>query len=257
MRHAGLSLCSPCWQRPPGRPFIGGEHLRDRLTDPPTWLGVFVAHFAARHCVARASGLITDLGRILEGRTLQLAPGSAGKTEPWIKVSPLGKQAEPENLVALKAEIERRWGTIDLIDILKEAEFATGFTGDFTSVATREAVPKAVLRRRLLVVADPTELQHDLDRMGVTARVYRDDPTCSIAQKDLNRDKEASGAALSKVERVNDQLVATIHRDKIPDGSTLVVVLPSGEGKDEALFGTDVLKGDLPSCYHAQKAELP
>ncbi|MFD7746582.1 DUF4158 domain-containing protein [Streptomyces sp. NPDC059698] len=41
--------------------------------------------------------------------------------EPWIKVSPLGKQAEPENLVALKAEIERRWGTIDLIDILKEA----------------------------------------------------------------------------------------------------------------------------------------
>ncbi|MFI0814295.1 Tn3 family transposase [Streptomyces sp. NPDC021098] len=67
--------------------------------------------------------------------------------EPWIKVSPLGKQEEPENLVVLKAEIERRWGAIDLIDILKEAEFATGFTGEFTSVATREAVPKAVLRR--------------------------------------------------------------------------------------------------------------
>ncbi|WP_192918285.1 Tn3 family transposase [Streptomyces spectabilis] len=66
--------------------------------------------------------------------------------EPWIKVSPLGKQAEPENLVALKAEIERRWGTIDLIDVLKEAEFATGFTSEFTSV-----VPKAMPRRRLLV----------------------------------------------------------------------------------------------------------
>lgn len=52
--------------------------------------------------------------------------------EPWIKVSPLGKQEEPENLVALKAEIERRWGTIDLIDILKEAEFATGFTGELS-----------------------------------------------------------------------------------------------------------------------------
>ncbi|MFB7868036.1 Tn3 family transposase [Streptomyces sp. NPDC056069] len=70
--------------------------------------------------------------------------------EPWIKVSPLGKQEQPSSLVALKAEIERRWGTIDLIDILKEAEFATGFTSEFTSVATREAVPKAVLRRRLL-----------------------------------------------------------------------------------------------------------
>ncbi|MFJ4030968.1 Tn3 family transposase [Streptomyces griseoluteus] len=72
--------------------------------------------------------------------------------EPWIKVSPLGKQEEPENLVALKAEIERRWGTIDLIDILKEAEFPTGFTAEFTSVASREAVPKAVLRRRLLLL---------------------------------------------------------------------------------------------------------
>ncbi|MFF8717733.1 hypothetical protein ACF07T_41215 [Streptomyces sp. NPDC015184] len=45
-----------------------------------------------------------------------------------------------------------RTAVIDLIDILKEAEFATGFTGEFTSVATREAVPKAVLRRLLLVL---------------------------------------------------------------------------------------------------------
>lgn len=79
-----------------------------------------------------------------------LEPGTTGGVdsvkkhgEPWIKVSPLGKQEEPENLVALKAEIERRWGTVDLIDVLKEAEFATGFTSEFTSVATREAVPKA------------------------------------------------------------------------------------------------------------------
>ncbi|MEV0695935.1 hypothetical protein [Streptomyces sp. NPDC050388] len=57
--------------------------------------------------------------------------------EPWIKVSPLGRQEEPENLLALKAEIERRRGTVDLIGILKEAGFATGFTSEFTSVATR------------------------------------------------------------------------------------------------------------------------
>lgn len=76
--------------------------------------------------------------------------------EPWIKVSPLGKQEEPENLIALKAEIERRWGTIDLIDILKEAEFATGFTSEFTSVATREAVPKAVLRAALVRLVNAT-----------------------------------------------------------------------------------------------------
>ncbi|MGX4694355.1 integrase [Streptomyces sp. JNUCC 63] len=65
-RHAGLGLCSPCWQKHPGRPFIRGEHLRERLADPPAWLGDFVAHVAARHCVARACGFVTDLGRLLE-----------------------------------------------------------------------------------------------------------------------------------------------------------------------------------------------
>ncbi|MFD5751209.1 Tn3 family transposase [Streptomyces sp. NPDC127033] len=90
--------------------------------------------------------------------------------EPWIKVSPPGKQEEPENLVALKAEIERRWGTIDLIDILKEAEFATGFTGGFTSVATREAVPKAVLRRRLLLVLFALGTNMGIKRVAVTGK---------------------------------------------------------------------------------------
>ncbi|MGW5472606.1 Tn3 family transposase [Streptomyces chartreusis] len=36
--------------------------------------------------------------------------------------------------------------------MLKEAAIATGFTGEFTSVATSEAGPKAALQRRLLLV---------------------------------------------------------------------------------------------------------
>ncbi|QNE17476.1 Tn3 family transposase [Kribbella qitaiheensis] len=59
---------------------------------------------------------------------------------------------EPESLVAIKGEIERRWGTIDRLDILKYAEFDTGFIEEFTSVATRETLSKDVLWRRLLLV---------------------------------------------------------------------------------------------------------
>ncbi|WP_331752297.1 hypothetical protein [Streptomyces sp. NBC_00829] len=33
---------------------------------PPSWLGDFVAHVATRHCIARACGFVTDLGRLLE-----------------------------------------------------------------------------------------------------------------------------------------------------------------------------------------------
>ncbi|MGW2202137.1 hypothetical protein [Streptomyces sp. NPDC001774] len=46
--------------------------------------------------------------------------------------------------MAIKAEIERRWGTIDLLDILKYAEFDTDFIAEFTSVATRENLSKDV-----------------------------------------------------------------------------------------------------------------
>ncbi|MFJ3206048.1 integrase [Streptomyces sp. NPDC086989] len=66
-RHSGLGLCSACWQKHPSRPFIRGEHLRERLADPPGWLADFVAQIAARHCVARACGFITELERLLEG----------------------------------------------------------------------------------------------------------------------------------------------------------------------------------------------
>ncbi|MEW1859897.1 site-specific integrase [Streptomyces sp. NPDC088194] len=65
-RHAGLGLCSACWQKHPGRPFIRGEHLRDQLVNPPAWLDDFVGHVASRFCVSRACGLITGLGRLLQ-----------------------------------------------------------------------------------------------------------------------------------------------------------------------------------------------
>jgi len=72
--------------------------------------------------------------------------------EPWIAVPKLDKLPEPPTLAALKNEVVRRWGVVDLLDILKEAAFLTGLTGEFTSVATRQAIPPQVLQRRLLLV---------------------------------------------------------------------------------------------------------
>ncbi|MGH3195797.1 MAG: Tn3 family transposase, partial [Streptosporangiaceae bacterium] len=72
--------------------------------------------------------------------------------KPWASVPKLGKLPEPGNLAALKAEALRRWGTIDLLDILKNTAFITDFTGMFTSVATREVLDRDTLNRRLLLV---------------------------------------------------------------------------------------------------------
>jgi TnpA family transposase len=88
-----------------------------------------------------------------------LAKGTSGgvrvitrQGSPWVSVPKLDKLPEPRNLGALKAEVERRWGTIDLLDILKDTAFITDFTGSFASVASREVPDRATLNRRLLLV---------------------------------------------------------------------------------------------------------
>ena len=64
------------------------------------------------------------------------------------KLEPL---AEPTGLAALKEEATRRWGVLDLLDVLKKADFLTGFTEEFSSVAAYERIERDVLQRRLLL----------------------------------------------------------------------------------------------------------
>jgi hypothetical protein len=64
---------------------------------------------------------------------------------------PVGKQPEPVNLCRLKEEISRRWGVIDLLNVIKDVDHVTGFTGDFISVASRTVTDPAVLQHRLLL----------------------------------------------------------------------------------------------------------
>ncbi|MFE7183940.1 Tn3 family transposase [Streptomyces erythrochromogenes] len=72
--------------------------------------------------------------------------------------------------MAVKGEIERHWGTIDLLDSLKYAEFETGFIAEFNSVATRENMSKDVLRRRLLVVLFDLGTNMGIKRVAVTGK---------------------------------------------------------------------------------------
>ena len=69
----------------------------------------------------------------------------------WIQLTPLEKQAEPEQLSKLKEEIKHRWSIISLLDVLKETEFRLHFTTHFRSTASRETLESADLRKRLLL----------------------------------------------------------------------------------------------------------
>ena len=110
----------------------------------------------------------------LSGLDTALATGRSGGVrivsragDPWISVPVLSALPEAPNLVALKGEVSQRWGSIELLDVLKEADHLSGFTDEFASVASREIVERSTLRRRLLLVlfalATNTGVRHVVD----------------------------------------------------------------------------------------------
>ncbi|MGO9750338.1 MAG: Tn3 family transposase [Solirubrobacteraceae bacterium] len=70
-----------------------------------------------------------------------------------IQLTPLGPQLEPRNLRRLKKAIRDRWGQVPLIDMVTEAALRTGMLGELTAVGPREALARAVLWERLLLLA--------------------------------------------------------------------------------------------------------
>lgn len=59
--------------------------------------------------------------------------------------------AEPRNLRRIKDEVRRRWGTVALIDILKEAVLRTGCLNQVSAVAGSGTLPVEVLSERLML----------------------------------------------------------------------------------------------------------
>lgn len=71
--------------------------------------------------------------------------------KPRLSVSPFAPQPEPPTLDSLKRELGHRWPATSLLDILKETDLRVGFTKEFTSTATRSALKKDEVSRRLLL----------------------------------------------------------------------------------------------------------
>ncbi len=69
-----------------------------------------------------------------------------------IRLRPIDAAPEPQRLRRLKAEVERRWGTVPMIDMLKEAVLRSGCLDDVASVGSRDGLAPEVLVERLLLV---------------------------------------------------------------------------------------------------------
>ncbi|GGL01798.1 hypothetical protein Sme01_46460 [Sphaerisporangium melleum] len=68
-----------------------------------------------------------------------------------IKLTKIGPAEEPRNLRKIKNEVGRRWGSVPLIDMLKEAVLRTGCLNAVTSVAGTSSLAPEVLAERLML----------------------------------------------------------------------------------------------------------
>jgi hypothetical protein len=126
--------------------FADNRDVHYQALGKPRDPAAFITGLKERHAAA--------LGRLDDA----LASGTTGGVtittrhrEPWISVPHITRQPEPPSLKALKEEIARRWGVIDLLNLVKDADHVTGFTKEFTSVASRQVTDAETLRRRLLL----------------------------------------------------------------------------------------------------------
>jgi len=112
------------------------------LKQPP-----YVEDFIAPLKQAMAEALLS----LNEGLPKNSSVKILSKQNGWIRLKPLEKQTEPVNLLRLKTELIQRWPMTSLLDILKEADLRIGFTENFKSVASREALDRETLQKRLLL----------------------------------------------------------------------------------------------------------
>jgi TnpA family transposase len=71
--------------------------------------------------------------------------------ENRISITPFKPLAEPKGLEAIKGEIGQRWPMTGLLDVLKEAALDTGLLEAFETSASRVALSREALDRRLLL----------------------------------------------------------------------------------------------------------
>jgi hypothetical protein len=89
--------------------------------------------------------LRAELAALNDGLPTNAEVTLLGKAGGWIKLSPLAAQPEPQNLLALKSEIGRRWPMTSLLDVLKETDLRLGFTQAFRSATAFESLDRATL----------------------------------------------------------------------------------------------------------------
>src|SRR5512135_1222496 len=116
---------------------------------------------------------LADLDRTLpQNPHVQILPKAGG----WIALSKLEAQPEPENILALKADLAARWPMTGLLDMLKETDLRVGFSDAFRGPTAFESMDRGTLQQRLLLCLYGLGTNTGLKRMSAEehSATYKD-----------------------------------------------------------------------------------
>ncbi len=139
---------------------VGADRYRNPDDDlPRDFVARRSAYYDALHLTPDARAFTQEIRAELE-RELRLLNADIprnGKArilwrgENRISITPFEPSPEPQGLRSVKAEIGQRWPMTELLDVLKEAALDTGLLDAFETSASRVALSRSALDRRLLL----------------------------------------------------------------------------------------------------------
>ena len=189
---------------------VGADRYRNPDDDVPRdFAGQRPTYYAALKLPSQAEDFVRQIQHAMRDelaildRTLPHNPDVEilPKAKGWIKLSPLAPQPEPTNLLALKAEIARRWPMTSWLDVLKETDVRVGLTQCFRSPTAWERLDRTTLQYRLLLTLYGLGTGAGLKRvhMGNPAVAYKD--LLYIQQRFITRDalRQASAEVVNRL----------------------------------------------------------
>jgi hypothetical protein len=133
------------------------------------------AYYAALQLTSDAEAFVAQVQRemaealanlnrtVLQNPHVQIQSKAGGR----IALSSLEPRPEPENLLALKADLTARWPMTSLLDMLKETDLRVHFNDAFRSATAFESLDRATLQQRLLLCLYGLGTNTGLKRMAV------------------------------------------------------------------------------------------
>lgn len=151
-------------------------------------------------------GLLTQLNETIPGN---LKVKILNKHNGHIKISPFDAQDEPIYLSALHQEIQKRWSSLSLLDLLKETDIRTEFFKHFHTAGHHENMHPETLRKKLLLSLYGIGSNTGLKRMSFANTEFTESDLRYIKRRYMHADnvREAIREVVNNILAVRDKQI--------------------------------------------------